>query len=592
MPALIKVLLMLRHRQIPPSLHYTTPNRRFDLASAGLAVNTTLRDWEGPQPLRAGISGFGFGGTNAHVIVEAAPVAAEMPPRDASEDPVHMLPLSARTPAALGVLANAFAAQMRGQPQPIADVCHSASLREPMEHRAALLIDGAQEAAMAEQPMLQELARAVGASQIAVGAAPPMRRRRVAFLFAGQGAQYPRQGRALYQAEPVFRRAFDEAAQQAGPIEGRTLAEWCFGEDVTAAALAHTAVTQPLLVAFEVALARQIQSWGLRPDALLGHSVGELAAACVAGALSLAEAMALASARGRLIAEIPEPGAMAAVFAPEAAVRAAVAREPDALAVAAVNGASQIVISGRAAAVERALERLAQRRLQRRAAQRQLRLPLAADAAGGRAADLGRRWPARADPEHPLLSTVSAEWVRDAATLGGSYWAEQVVRPVLFAPAVERLLDEGYDTFVEIGPGSTLAALLRQILAGRELDCAVEPLLRRGEDDRQQHPRGQRAAVGPRRRHGSRRDQRRAAPARRAAELPVRAHAPLAAHAAGGRNSAAFACAAAARHAPGTHAAGWPAGRRGGARTPWSGLESDASHGGWQRVAGVARPAF
>jgi len=459
-PSLIKVILMLQHREIPPSLHYTAPNRRFDLARAGMAVSTALRPWRGPGPLRAGVNSFGFGGTNAHVILEEPPVAlaAAVPAECTAEaQPFHLLALSARSELALRTLGAALAERLRADRQLCAaDVCFSAGEREVFEHRAALLVGGPpkspEETRLDMASALEGLATGQAAPGLMLTAAPATRRRKVALLFAGQGAQYPRQGAALYQAEAAFRATLDAASDQLGPINGRTLLQWCFGADVASAALADTAVTQPLLVAFEVALARLVMGWGLAPDAVVGHSVGELAAACIAGALSFEDALELARVRGRLMAAYAEPGMMAAVFAPEAAVRAVVAQTPEALAIAALNTPNQVVISGRSAAIERALEILERDGfsaviVNHTSAYHSPLIQPAVQPITQAAAALQSTAPAI-----PFLSTVSVDWIRGPTALGAEYWAAQALQPVRFAPALERLIGEGFDTFVEIGP--------------------------------------------------------------------------------------------------------------------------------------------
>ncbi|MEU5348352.1 acyltransferase domain-containing protein [Streptomyces sp. NPDC020766] len=284
-------------------------------------------------------------------------------------------------------------------------------------------------------------------------------RPRTVFVFPGQGALRPGQGRALYATAPVYRDTLDEASARVGTVHGRQLTSWCVDAEVDPQAQAATEVAQPLLVAHGVALARQLMAWGVRPDALVGHSVGELAAACVGGALSLADAVGFAAERGRLMGTLTAPGAMLAVRgADEQDVAALVAATPRELAVAAYNGPGRLVISGSPDAVEGAAEKLAGLG----AAVRPLRVshafhsplmePVAqalADAAHAldvTAADL------------PVMSTLTAEW---QPRMDPVHLREHALRPVLFGRAVTRLLDEGYDTFVELGPDENLAGPIR-----------------------------------------------------------------------------------------------------------------------------------
>ncbi|KPL90187.1 hybrid non-ribosomal peptide synthetase/type I polyketide synthase [Herpetosiphon geysericola] len=475
-PALIKVILMLQQRQIPPSLHYTTPNHRFELEPAGMAINTTLQAWQGPQPLRAGVNSFGFGGTNAHIILEEAP---PNPVAENAEAMLQLIPISARNEQALRQLAAGLAERIRVEHSLcVADLYFSLAEREVFAQRAAIV--SADLAAVATS--LEHYAAGTVEPSLLVG---PLvtKRRKVVLMFAGQGAQYPQQGALLYQREAMFKDTFDAASEQLGLIKGRTLLEWCFAADVESADLADTEVTQPLLVAFEVALARLVLSWGLKPDAVVGHSVGELAAACIAGVLSFEAVLELARARGQLMASLAEPGMMAAVFAPEALVAALVAQQTAPLSIAAYNTPNQVVISGTRSAVKRTLEQLERDGFNAVIVNHTMAYhsPLTQPAVQAIAEAASALEPTI--PAIPLLSSITVEWMRGPAKLDATYWASQVVAPVRFAPALEQLIAEGFDIFIEIGPGSTLAAFARQILAGREFGWSVEALLRRGEDD-------------------------------------------------------------------------------------------------------------
>lgn len=479
-PSLIKVILMLQHGQIPPSLHYTTPNQRIALAASGLAINSTLTPWQGPQPLRAGINSFGFGGTNAHIILEAAPNANQSQAISTNHS-FQLLALSARTQAALGQLAQALANRLRNDHTlSPADVCFSMAERELFEQRAVILIDPTKEPRTELIAALEQLATNQLNSAI-IQTSTNSHHGKIALLFAGQGAQYPQQGAALYQEQTIFKTTLDAASVQLGLINGRTLLEWCFDADVDSSMLADTAITQPLLVAFEVALARLVISWGLAPDAVVGHSVGELAAACVAGSLSFEAVLELARARGQLMAIHAEPGMMAAVFAPAALVQAVIAPMAADLSIAAFNTPNQVVIAGKTHAVSQALQRLEYDgytaiSINQQMAYHSPLIQAAAQPIAAAAAALGPN-----QPSIPMLSSVNVDWMGGSTMLDAPYWANQVIQPVQFAPAIERLINEGFTTFVEIGPGSTLAAFVRQTLGQR--NGHVEALLRRGEDD-------------------------------------------------------------------------------------------------------------
>ncbi|MFH9265116.1 amino acid adenylation domain-containing protein [Streptomyces sp. NPDC017546] len=459
LPALVKVVLALGHRRLPPSLHHAPASP--GLAPAGFSVVTEARDWTSEGPLVAGINAFGFGGTNAHAVLEqAAPPPAPAPPPtgvagDVAVDGPHLLTLSAHSPGGLREAVTRLAAHLESRPRlREGDVCRTASTsRDDGPHRLAVVADGdlrERLAAVTAGGGTGEAVRQVGS---VVRSRP-----RVVFLFPGQGSQFPGQDRALYRTARVFRDTFDEASALLGPVCGRPLLDWALDPEADPAEQAVTEVAQPLLVASGVALARQLRAWGVQPDAVAGHSAGEIAAACAGGALTLREAVRFAAERGRLMGAFTEPGAMIAVRGGEEAVAAAVAESGGALAVAAYNGPGLQVLSGDVRAVERAaagLEALGvpTRRLRvSRAFHSPLMRPVA-----DRLADAARALTPQA-PSVPLMSTVTAEW---QPVLGPEYLRDHAERPVLFGKAVERLAREGYDTFVEVGHGATLSGAVR-----------------------------------------------------------------------------------------------------------------------------------
>ncbi|MEV6596185.1 amino acid adenylation domain-containing protein [Actinoplanes sp. NPDC051346] len=435
LPSLVKVILALRHRELPPSLHHDRPSPRFDLARAGFEVVTSRRPWGGTGVV--GINGFGFGGTNAHAILAAPPNPVGDAAAPAPKPGPHLLTLSARSAAALRVVADDLARHLRAHPgSREADVCAAASTaRDDGPYRAALVADG-------------DLAERL----TAVAGGPSAGRPRVAFLFGGQGTQRPGQGAALYASAPRFRAVLDEVSAAVGPIAGRTLLEWCVDASVPAGDLARTEVTQPLVVAFGAAQAAQLRAYGIRPEAVAGHSVGELAAAVTAGMLTAVDAVRLAAVRGRLTATLAPPGAMVAV----AATADAVAEVLDAgVVLAADNGPHQVVLAGPVEAVEEAMRRLAARGVagRRLAVSHAFHSPTMAPVA----ASLGRLAPAVLPAEVPLLSTVTGEW---SPALDAAYLADHAVRPVRFGVAVDRLRAAGFDTFVEVGASVALASTI------------------------------------------------------------------------------------------------------------------------------------
>ncbi|MCI0726227.1 MAG: type I polyketide synthase, partial [Chloroflexi bacterium] len=319
---LIKVVLALQHKEIPPHLHLRRLNAEIELDGVPLVIPTERTPWpSNGQPRVAGVSSFGASGTNAHVVVEEAPAVAGKP--NAVERPVHLLALSARSQAALEELAQKYRAHLAGHAnQTLADLCYTAnSGRAHFAHRLAIAAGTAGEL---EEALAAFVAGAEGAAL--TGQAPAGQRPKVAFLFTGQGAQYAGMGRELYATSPTFRAALDEcAALLTGELEAPLL-EVLFGEK--GELLDETAYTQPALFALEYALAQLWQSWGVTPDLVLGHSVGEYVAAVVAGVFSLADGLKLISARSRLKQDLAEPDALAAL----AQVAGQVAYRPPAVA--------------------------------------------------------------------------------------------------------------------------------------------------------------------------------------------------------------------------------------------------------------------
>ncbi|MFF5483117.1 amino acid adenylation domain-containing protein [Streptomyces sp. NPDC012935] len=446
MPGLVKTVLALQHREVPPSPN-TTPHAPYlQRAAPGFELATEQRELRAPGPLIAGVNAFGFGGTNAHAVLEEAPGRTNA--TGTCADGPNLLTLSARGADALRAAATDLAAYVRANPdRHEADICAAVNTaRDDGPHRLAVVADG-------------DLAERLDAARTADFTLARSRPRTV-FLLPGQGAQRPGQGRALYRTSAVFRDVLDEASSLTGPVLGRSLAEWCLDPGMNPEELARTEVAQPLLVAFGVGLARQLAQWGLSPDAVAGHSVGEIAAACVAGSLTLDEAVGFAAERGRLLGERSLPGAMAAVRGGEDTVAELIAASGGSLCVGAVNGPDQVVISGAEEAVDRALAELHRRGV----AARRLRVshafhsPLLGpvlDPLGDTAKTLTVK-PAAV----PMLSTVTGDWRPD---LTPAYWQAHAVRPVRFGAAVARLLEEGYDTFVELGPGNTLVGAVRAV---------------------------------------------------------------------------------------------------------------------------------
>ncbi|HEV2621909.1 MAG TPA: amino acid adenylation domain-containing protein [Frateuria sp.] len=442
----IKAALALAHEQLPPTLHFRGPNPSFDLATSPFVVNDRLSGWpRGDAPRRAGVSSFGVGGTNAHVVLEEAPVR-EAPEKAAGP---HLLLLSARTPAALGAAAARLADHLRAQPSTdLADVAWTLAVgRKAFAHRLAVVADDATGA-------VARLAEAGASEATARGrAAQP---REVVFLFPGQGAQYAGMGRALHAAEPVFREAFDACAAHALDALGFDLRERVFGDDPLA--LVSTSVTQPAIFAVEYALAQLWLSLGLQPAAMIGHSVGEFVAATLAGVFELPDAIALVAHRGALMQAQPQ-GAMLSVRLPRETL---LARLPARLSLAAENAPAACVAagpSGAVAAFQATLEAegIACRPLRTSHAFHSSMMDPVLAPFREHVARV-RRQP----PRLGLVSSATGDWLQAEQALSADYWTEHLRRPVLFSTALGRVLERPSRVLLEIGPRATLATLAQQ----------------------------------------------------------------------------------------------------------------------------------
>jgi acyl transferase domain-containing protein/NADPH:quinone reductase-like Zn-dependent oxidoreductase len=477
----IKVVLGLQHDTIPPHLHFRTPNPHLAWDTLPVAVPVHAVPWpRGPRRRIAGVSSFGFSGTNVHLVLEEAPapveVAATRPERAA-----HLLAISARSEGALRELASRWGRRLDANPDLApADVCASANRgRAHLPHRAALLARSTADLrgqlgalAAGESPAL--------ASRGAVPTDPP----RIAFLFTGQGAQYADMGRALFDAEPVFRAALERCATLAQPYLERPLLSVLYPGPGERTPLDETAYTQPALFALEYALAELWRSFGVEPRVVLGHSVGEYAAACVAGVLTLEDGVRLIAERGRLMQALPAGGAMAAVFAPEARVLAALRGRESAVAVAAVNGPAHVVISGDGEAVRALTRELGGEGIESRAlvVSHAFHSPLMEpmlDAFGAIADGVPRR-----APRLTWVSNLTGQAVPASGPPAHDYWRRHVRAPVRFAEGMAALRAAGCEVFVEIGPHPTLLGMGRQCLG--EDGGLWAPSLHRGRDGQAQ----------------------------------------------------------------------------------------------------------
>jgi acyl transferase domain-containing protein/acyl carrier protein len=448
---LIKTVLALKHRQIPPSLHFETPNPAADLENSPFFVNTRLADWQANgTPRRAGVSSFGIGGTNAHVIVEEAPLSAS----PESAKPAQLLVLSARSDAALeAATENLLAYLKQRRDLKLADVVYTLQVgRKPFNRRRALVCRDLNDA----------VARLEARKSFMTGAAESAKPS-VVFMFPGQGAQYVDMGGGLYRSERVFREEVDRCSALLVSHLGFDLREALYLDlqkvDEAAERLMQTALAQPALFVIEYALSKLWMSWGIRPEAMIGHSIGEYVAACLAGVFSLEDALALVAARGRLMQQLP-PGAMLSVSLTEQELRP---RLTDAkLSLAAVNSTSLCTVSGPSEAVNEFGEQLADQGVTCRslhtshAFHSTMMDPILAPFV-----EVVKKIELK-PPALPYISNVTGNWISEREATDVNYWALHLKQTVRFADGVKELLKDAGRLLLEVGPGQTLSAFVRQ----------------------------------------------------------------------------------------------------------------------------------
>ena len=443
---LIKVVMALQHRRLPPNVNLEQPNPLINFATTPFHTLDRARDWPAAnKPRRAAVNAFGFGGTNCHLVVEEAPA---LPAAAAGEPALRLLCLSAATESALEQRCLRLGEHLRRHPNcRLEEVCRSEHLgRAHLPWRTSLMVESSGQ--LAQQLAEQRVAKQAGPAKLAL-------------LFTGQGAQYPAMAGRLYQALPAFRRRVDECAAEFDRYLERPLLGTLYDPDLKADHLARTELTQPALFTIDYALGRLLLDWGLKPACLLGHSVGELAAACLAGVMSLADAARVVAARGRLIQALPARGGMAAVFAPQEELEKLLRRYQGRLWFAAHNGPHQ-VLSGELDA----LRDLGQELTRAGHVVRPLRVshafhtpllePMLEEF--GRVLDEVQFQ----QPSLPLLSNVSGDWMTGVP--GRDYWQRHVLAPVSFEQGMRRAAERGVKVFVECGPDRVLVNLARSIL--------------------------------------------------------------------------------------------------------------------------------
>ncbi|MEZ4703115.1 MAG: type I polyketide synthase [Rhodothermales bacterium] len=450
---MIKTSLALTNKQIPPSLNFETPNPNIDFENSPFYVNTALSDWQPVDgaPRRAGLSSFGVGGTNAHVVLEEGPA----PRREASRQPQHLITLSARSQPALDAMTANLARYLKHHPElDLADVAYTLQRGRQVFNYSRTLVAATREDAIAqlENPDPQ---RVYTVHQI-------RRQVPVSFMFPGQGSQHVGMGQDLYRTAPVFRDAMDRCAELLRPHLGLDLREFLYPspehEDAARARINDTMIAQTGIFSVSYAMAQYWMSYGIQPESMIGHSVGEFVAACLAGVFSLEDALALVAARGKLMQDLPS-GSMLAVRLPVDEVRALL---PDDLEIAAINSPALCVVSGPTLSIgafEKALEEreISVRPLHTSHAFHSAMMEPAVPAF--RAALSGMTLHA---PQIPVISTVTGERLTPELATDVEYWATHLRRTVDFAGGVRALVGDANRVLLEVGPGQTLSTLARQ----------------------------------------------------------------------------------------------------------------------------------
>ncbi|MEM7127079.1 MAG: SDR family NAD(P)-dependent oxidoreductase [Chloroflexota bacterium] len=469
----IKAVLTLQHREIPPHLNFHQPSPRIDWDQLSVTIPTQLTPWTAQQRV-AGISSFGFSGTNAHVVVEERPPQPAPQPNAEEQDaiderPLHLLTLSAKSNSALQALAHQMAETLATDNNvSLADICYTAnSGRTHFTHRLCI-------SASSHDELRKKLSEwSVGqthpessyeTSQGIVQGIAPEKEPRIAFLFTGQGSQYVEMGRELYETEPTFRATIDRCDALLQESLGKSLITLLYPipnpQSPIPNPLDQTQYTQPALFALEYALAQLWLSWGIQPSILLGHSVGEVVAACVAGIFSLEDGIKLIAARGRFMGALPQNGEMISVLANNARAEQAIASYKGEVSIAAINGPDSIVLSGKREAIQEITEQLAAENIQTRklavshAFHSPLMEPMLNDF---------HRVAATITYHKPKLRLVSncTGQLAGNEVMTPEYWVQHVRETVRFADGIATLNEQNIDIFLEIGPKPTLLGMVK-----------------------------------------------------------------------------------------------------------------------------------
>lgn len=459
--SLIKVVLSLQKREIPPHLHLQQLNPHIGLEGTPFSIPTECLPWELEAEQRlAGVSSFGFGGTIAHLILAEAPAPTH--PIAATDRPTHLFTLSAKSEKALRSLAQQYHVALTAQTTvSLADLCFTTNVgRSHFRHRLTLIPDSVD--VLREQ--LATFADEQPSAKILTGQVSTAKRAKVGFLFTGQGSQYTDMGRSLYDTEPVFRRTLDQCSEILQSYLEQSLLSIIYPDTGKNPSLDETAYTQPALFAIEYALAQLWRSWGIEPDIVIGHSLGEYVAACVAGAMSLEDGLKLIAERGRLMQALPPDGRMVAVFADADKVAHVLEDRQLPVAIAALNSPSNTVISGTRKAIQAVLKQLEHLHIRTypltvsHAFHSPLMEPMLPEFQ--KVAETVEFQPLRL----PLVANLTGELVQPGEVLDANYWGKHILEPVQFAAGIATLASMNVDVMLEVGPHPILMPIGKSVV--------------------------------------------------------------------------------------------------------------------------------
>ncbi len=454
----IKTVLMLKYKQIPPSLNFSRPNPNIDFSSSPFYVNTELSTWsQSSIPCRAGVSSFGMGGTNCHVVLQESPKQELTEHDETKERPLHLLALSAKTDKALSELVRRYLSFFKLNPEVnLANVCFTANTgRKHFNHRLAVVVNS-------NSDLAEQLTASPPYSQLTDAS----NKRKIAFLFSGQGSQYIGMGHHLYETQPTFRRVINYCNEIIQPVLGKSLLDILYPQANSphSNCLHETLYTQPALFALEYALFELWKSWGIHPDIVIGHSVGEYVAACVAGVFSLEDGLKLITERARLMQALPPNGGMMSILASKEQVRDLISPYDEReIAIAAINGPQSIVISGSDEVLNIVGQTLESQGIKTKrlevshAFHSPFMEPVLADFE-----NFVQQF-AFSAPQIPLIANLTGE-LMTLETLSREYWSLHIRHPIQFASSIEKLGQENIEVFLEIGPKATLLGMARQCL--------------------------------------------------------------------------------------------------------------------------------